>query len=229
MIEPARTNGYIHLRRPPAHFLGFCEHLAVAYILCHGVDAERIVVGCRLRENGGHKGGHTPFGFASHSAFVANPAHVVTGNGEHCFRLKLLHDLAETIPVIFLFLSVGTFAAGSVKPHFIYFSVVGEQFGELCHKLVVVSLRVTVFGRIPVPWRQVYAQFHAVFVACVAKFFHNIALAVFPRRACNRVVGGLCGPQAKSVMVFGCEYHKFESGVLKGFDPLLGVKLCRVE
>lgn len=143
--------------------------------------------------------------------------------------LQILHGLHVTGPVERMRRgSRNRRPVGAVKPHLGNITVPGQQFGNLCHEHVVI-LRGTVAGRVAIPRRNIESQFHAVFVARLAKHLHDIALAVFPTRRRHRMRGRLRGPQAEPVVMLCRQHHQLESGILQRTDPLIGIEFARIE
>ena len=140
-----------------------------------------------------------------------------------------MYRFIKTSPVIHLLLSVGTLAACPVKPHLMHLTVVGQQFGQLVYKKVVITRRVAITLRITVPRRKIHPEFHPVFVTSIPQLPHDIALAVFPRRRRYRVSRRPSRPQAKTVMMLCRKNHHLKAALLQRLHPLLRIELRRIE
>ena len=120
---------------------------------------------------------------------------------------------------------VAVAAVCSVKPHFKLVGSVGCQLVALAqeHVLDITVCSVAVVGRVAVPGRDVESVFHVEIACGVGKCFGNVDLAVGVAAVLDRVLGGLGGPQAESVVMLHHGYAAFHAGGFHGFEPLTGV------
>ena len=72
----------------------------------------------------------------------------------------------------------------TIKPDFINLPVFCQELAKLV-TVVTQVLRSSVYGTVPVPWRQVYTQLQAVFIARIPQLTQNIAFPVLPDRILN--------------------------------------------
>ena len=125
--------------------------------------------------------------------------------------LKTTDGRKDGGPVIFLFLSIGTFTIGSVEPDFVYFTIIGKQFSQLFDKEFVVFRRIPITRCIPIPGREVNTELDTVFITGITEFTHHITLSAFPRRRDHGVVSSPGRPQAKSIMMLGGQDSHLET------------------
>ena len=137
--------------------------------------------------------------------------------------------MVKSVPVIHLLLSVRTFSIRPVEPDFMYFTIIGEQFRQLPNKKIIVTGRVSITFRIPVPGRKIYSKLHIIFVTGSTKFFHYIALSVFPRRRGHGMFGSSRWPKAETVVMFCSQKHHFKAGFLEGTYPLFSIQFRRIK
>ena len=78
----------------------------------------------------------------------------------------------------------------------------------------------------PVPRREINAEFDAVFLTSIRQFPHDIALV---RGIGNTIISIATGPQAKTVMVFTSQDHALHASLDQRPHPLFTVKAGRVE
>lgn len=182
VVEPARTDGYIDLRRIPEQFSGFLQHRSAAEILGLGIDSELLVYlrASPLCVRGEY--GRAPLRLPAHSAFIAHPAGIVAHIGRYGGRLNLAYGRVDGFPVVHLLAAVRALAVRAVEPDLIYFPVVGEKLGELRYEIFVVLGGIPVAGRVTVPGREIDSELHSVLFAGVAHLPHDVPLTVFPGR-----------------------------------------------
>src|SRR5690606_35611667 len=80
-----------------------------------------------------------------------------------------------------------------------------------------------------VPCRYVYAKLHSLLMRSFHKLFHHVTLPVTPRAVRNVVVGGLGGPEAKTIVVLSHRYQPFEPGRLGRTGNLIGIEVQGIE
>ena len=180
MEEPSRTNAHVDFGRPPVETVGFGDKLAASEIGAHAIDVESGVDAVGVGDGMGGERGDAPLGLASLSGLVAYPAHIFARDGYNGIGLQPVDHIVEAHEVIFLFFTVGAFAACAVEPYFVNLAVVGEKLGELGHEQVVIGRGIAVGRSVAVPGGEVEAEFHVVFVARLAECFHYVALAIHP-------------------------------------------------
>ena len=166
-----------------------------------------------------------PVGGASGAAFVADPAHVGAGVGEHHGPgLQSAHGTPGARPVVHLLPAVRAFGIGAVEPDFVNLAVLGEQFGELRDVEVVVARRVAVGGLVSVPRREIQSGADAIGPAGVDELPHQVARTSAPWAGGHRVRGGACWPEAEAVVMLGGEDHGLHTGGSGGAGPLPGIE-----
>ena len=151
VIEPSRTNRYVNFRWIPMHFCSFGYHFAATQVVFHTVYIQCRIILCSLRQTRRCKHGSAPFCFTAQASFVAYPSYVVAHNSSYRLWLQTMDSAQNAIPVIFLFLSVRTFTIGTVKPYFVYFAIVGQQFCKLFYEEAVISRRISVAFSVSIP------------------------------------------------------------------------------
>ena len=92
------------------------------------------------------------------------------------------------------------------------FAVVGEQFTELLQVFFQIGIAIADQQVVSRPIRPaalkhirrraIDAERHCVFAAGVGDFANDVALAAFPRRVANAMLGRFRRPEAESIMVF---------------------------
>src|SRR4029079_3738619 len=101
-----------------------------------------------------------PIWIAGDAAFVAAPANVRPGIGEHDgVRLQTSHERPDAWPIITLTLAVRSLTVRTVEPHLGDLPISREQLGELLTIEFVVSIGIAVGRIVPVPRGQL--QDHA--------------------------------------------------------------------
>ena len=78
----------------------------------------------------------------------------------------------------------------------------------------------------PVPRREINAEFDAVFLTSIRQFPHDIALV---RGIGNTIISIAAGPQAKAVMVLARQDHALHARIDQRLYPLLTIEAGRVE
>src|SRR3712207_3889700 len=182
MVEPSRANGHVDLRRIPEQLGGFFKHSAASKIFRLTENAQSFVAFFRTGIHTGSQYCGAPFRLTSQSSFIAYPAHIIAHDSHYGFRLQTLDGSVKSVPIIDLLLAVRSFTVGSVEPNLVHFAVIGKQLGQLTDEEFVVSGGVAVTFRVSVPRRKVDPELHSIFIASRTKFFHNVSLAVTPRR-----------------------------------------------
>ena len=229
MPEPPRTDGNIDFRRIPEQFGRILQHLTTSQILRLVINTQPLLAFRRTGIDTRSQHGGTPLCLTTESPFVAHPADVIAHDSHHSLGLQALDGLVEGIPIIYLFLAVGTFAIGTVEPHFMYFAIVSQQLGQLFDKEFVVAGRVTVTFSVTVPGRKIHAKLHTILRTGVTQFLHHVTLSILPGRRSNRMFCGLGRPQAETVVMFGRQQYHLETDFLQLANPLFGIQIGGVE
>ena len=229
MVEPPRADRDIHLRGVPEEFRGLFQHLAAPEVRGLAGYAQPLVVRTGTRIDARREDRRAPLRFTADALLVADPAHVVAHDRRHGIGLQAADRPVEGIPVVDLFPAVGALAVGAVEPHFVHLAVVAQQLGQLPDEEAVIGLRIAVAGGVPVPRREVDAEFHSVALAGVAHLADHVATALPPRRRGHRMARGLRRPEAEAVVVLGREDHHAEAGLFERPDPLVGIECRRIE
>ena len=224
VIEPTRTDTGVALRGYPGIAIGMSAGQLVVLIVTriNLVDSQE-----------------RPVGGIGIALLVANPtatgAAIAKDDG---LWLMLIHQFVGTGEIVVgtainLALLLGTAipaitTVGTIEPHLEKLAILGEQLLELGIEILHIEWG-AVECLMAIPWREVQTQFQAVLLTGGCQLAYNIALTILVRRIANAVVGVLGGPQTKTVVVLGGEYHTFHTGSLDGAGPLLGIKLGGVE
>ena len=169
---------------------------------------------------------HRPLALPRHARLVAAPAHVrpeVVEN--HRVGLVFADQLKVAREVIYLLFAVGSLAAGVVEPYIEDVAVARQQLGQLVAEVVVV-LRRAVERVVPVPRREIKAEFDAAPAAGVRRQLHHVALK---RAVLDRVLGVLARPQAEAVVVLRGEHQPLHARGFDGLHPLVAVQIRGIE
>ena len=83
-------------------------------------------------------GNNAPFALSANARLIAAPAYIGAADIDGCVGLKLTDELIIAIPILLLLLTVGAFAAGSVKPDAEDISVSGQKLTKLIFKETVI-------------------------------------------------------------------------------------------
>ena len=226
--------------------------LAAADVLSHHVGENGHRIGVF------NIGKHIPLGGACAAALVAAPAHIFATK-HHSLGRKRVNKLHPRLVVVALTaLALGVRAIKPHLVNLAVFGEQFEQLIEEIFVVIVyhkTELRLVgkltprhlaryfahgvfaqvavkpggVFNLIEVGWRKIYAQLQAVFVARRRKVLEHIALAAAKTRRHHAVSGVTALPQAKAVVVLGCENHHLHARTLHGTAPLVGVERLEVE
>ena len=219
MMEPAGANRRVRLRRSPHRAVGIA-------VLQRGDDA---VTG-RPRIRNRSRVHRRPVRVARRTGFVAAPAHVGAGVGEHHrVGLEPPHQAEHAQPIVFLPAPVGPFAVGAVEPHLGNGAVARQQLGELLAVEVVVAGRVPVHRRVAIPRRQIQTGAQPLAPARVGELAHHVPRTAAPRAPRHRVRREPAGPQAEPVVMLGGEDQRACAGGPAGPGPLACVQRRRVE
>ena len=105
-----------------------------ASLLCHRARAGlNIAVETKLRGDNG------PFSVAGNTCLVSAPADIRSKVIEnYSVRLIFVDQLDITWEIIYLFLSVGAFAAGIINPYIEDIAVPGQKLGQLIADIIIV-------------------------------------------------------------------------------------------
>ena len=136
-----------------------------------------------------------------------------------------MDQLDITREIIYLFLSVGAFAAGIIKPYIEDIAVPGQKLGQLIAEIIIVLRSSIIFG-ISVPGRKIETKFNAAPAAGLCCFFYNVTLerTVFYGMLC--VFGR---PQAETIMMLCRQHHSLHTCCLDGLHPLVTVQFGGIE
>ena len=224
MVEPPGTDRDVDFRRHPVGAVGTSgRHARVGRMA--GVEAgQRDGVPRRLERD--------PF-------FIAHPAHVGPCIAEHDGAwLQLANQLPRVLPVVVRRTVdpaalarpsvVAIPAVGAVEPHLEERPVLGEQLAQLAAVIVDVG-RASVVGVVAIPGREIDAELEPELAARARQVADDIAPAVLPRAAFDRVRGEAARPQREAVVVLGSEDQSLHAGVSRDRGPLARVERGRIE
>ena len=137
-----------------------------------------------------------------------------------CRAVYLARLVGPAIP------SVAT--VGPVEPHLEDVAVLRQQFTQLVAEIGDVC-RTAVFRMVSVPRRQIYGELQTLLATGVGEFAHHVALALFPRRVLDGILGVFRGPHAEAAMVLGGEDDAPHASLLADACPLAAVEVAGVE
>ena len=229
MIEPSRTDRNINFRRIPEQIRCFRYQFTASQILGHSIYAQSLIDFIRTRIRIRHQSRCTPFRGTSQSTFITYPTHIIAHDSGNCLRLKTTDSLQNSVPIIFLLLSVRSFAVSSIKPYLMHFSVIGKQFSQLFDEKLIISFSLSVTFRITIPRRKIDSEFQSILVTSFAEFLYHIPFSVFPWRRSNRMLGCPGRPQAETIMMLGSNDSHFEATFLQSSYPLFTIQFGRIE
>ena len=229
MVEPSRTNRYVHFRRIPVSFLSLGNQFTATQVLRHVVDTQcshRFVLFSIWAWS--HRSS-TPFSITAHTAFVTYPTYVVAHDSCYCLWLEFTNLSEDSCPVVFLLLTVRTFTASTVEPYFVYFAVVAEKFCQLFNEEFVISWWITIRRSVSIPRRKIYTKLHAVFFTSVTEFTNHVALTILPWRVLYWVFSSFSLPQTETIVMLGGDQCHLETTIFQSFHPLFAIEFRRVE
>ena len=123
-----------------------------------------------------------------------------------------------------MFLSVGTFAIGTVKPLFKDRAVALMGGTKGGHELIVVFGGAV--GRVvAIPWGYIYTKSKGSFMAGFAQLLQYVALSISPLALCYSVLAVGIGPQAESVVMLGGKDNALHACLSSHLDPLTTVEV----
>src|ERR1035437_5118911 len=218
-MEPARPDRNVGLAGTPHDTI----RVAVLQPLAH---LRRIVPGIR------HERGidRAPVGITRRPTLVSDPPDVGTRIREHQrTRLQPANRAVNTIPVVYLLLSVRPFSVRAVEEQLDDRPVLRQQLGQLRDVVVVVAPAVAVRAFVTVPRREVQPRSQPLGAHRIHELAHHVAVPVAPRTVLHRVFRVLARPQAEAVVMLRGEDHVLESAGLRGARPLPRVEANRIE
>ena len=110
------------------------------------------------------------------------------GDGDQGVGLQLPDQGVIAGPVVFLFLAVGPFTAGAVKPDLVYWPIMGEQLAKLVAEVFVVFGRIAVGRLVAIPGRKIETDANLLFMQRIYHLAHDVALARPTRESSSRSV-----------------------------------------
>ena len=184
MPEPSRPDGHIKFRRCENQSPGIQNIRQRSQLLIRIVHVgktspvrHRPRPGLHLSQMAQLRRHHRPLGMAGHPRLITAPADIRTEIIEN-HRLGLVPADQFDIPgkIVFLPFALRPLAAGVVKPHIKNLPVFCQQLRQLIAEIVVVRRRPVIFA-VPVPGRQIKAEFDAAPAAGLRCLPHHIPFA----------------------------------------------------
>src|ERR1700736_4029065 len=81
----------------------------------------------------------------------------------------------------------------------------------------------------PVPRREIHAEFQTILTRRASDLAHHVSFALFPRASFDAIVCLLGRPETKPVVMFRYQHDVLRSASLDSLHPLVRIKLCRVK